>query len=75
MGGDDEFSPEKVKFANSLVVQWLGLHTSTAGWSGSIPGSGTKILQTSWPKKKKKKVKFDVPAGHPSGDPEANVFS
>ena len=28
----------------SLVVQWLGLHTSTAGDTGSIPGQGTKIL-------------------------------
>ena len=31
---------------NSMVVQWLGLHTSTAGDSGSIPGQGTKILET-----------------------------
>ena len=27
----------------SLVVQWLRLHTSTAGGTGSIPGLGTKI--------------------------------
>ena len=27
------------------MVQWLGLHTSTAGGSGLIPGQGTKILQ------------------------------
>ena len=37
----------KKKFlGNSTVVQWLGLHTSTAGDSGSIPGQGTKILET-----------------------------
>ena len=29
----------------SLVVQWLGPHSSTAGGPGSIPGQGTKILQ------------------------------
>ena len=28
---------------NSLTVQWLGLHTSTAGNPGLIPGQGTKI--------------------------------
>ena len=33
---------------NSLVVQWLGLHTSTAGGMGSIPS-----WKTSWKKKKK----------------------
>ena len=31
---------------NSLVVQWLGLHTSTAGGTGSIPGQRTKIPET-----------------------------
>ena len=31
------------------MVQWLGLHASTAGGSGSIPGLGTKILQDAWP--------------------------
>ena len=30
---------------NSLAVQWLGLHASTAGYTGSIPGPGTKIPQ------------------------------
>ena len=28
---------------NSLVVQWLGLHASTTGGSGLIPGQRTKI--------------------------------
>ena len=28
---------------NSLGVQWLGLHASTAGGMGSIPGQGTKV--------------------------------
>ena len=28
---------------SSLVVQGLGLHDSTAGGSGLIPGQGTKI--------------------------------
>ena len=41
------------------MVQWLGLGTSTAVGTGSIPGRGTKILHATWqgppPKKKKKK--------------------
>ena len=42
----------------SLAVQWLGLHASTAGGTGSIPGQGTKIphaLQHGQIKEKKKK--------------------
>ena len=39
---------------NSLVVQLLGLHTSTAGGTGSIPGQGSKILHTSQLGKKTK---------------------
>ena len=27
----------------SLAVQWLGLHASTAGGTGSFPGQGAKI--------------------------------
>ena len=30
------------------MVQWLGLHTSTAEGMGSVPGRGTKISQTAW---------------------------
>ena len=33
---------------NPFVVQWLGLHISTAGGISSIPGQGTKILQAMW---------------------------
>ena len=39
---------------NSLAVQWLRLHTSTTGDTGSIPGWGIKTLHAMWPKKKKK---------------------
>ena len=35
------------------MVQWVGLHTSTAGGTGSIPGQGTKIPHASQTKKKK----------------------
>ena len=31
----------------SLAVQWLRLHTATAGGTGLIPGQGTKILHAS----------------------------
>ena len=33
---------------NSLVVQWLGLHASTAGVMGSVSGWGAKISHTAW---------------------------
>ena len=39
---------------NSLAVQWLGRHTSTAGRTGLIPGQGAKFPQAMGPKKKKK---------------------
>ena len=32
----------------SLAVQWLGLHASKAGDTGSIPGWETKIPQAMW---------------------------
>ena len=46
---------------NSLVAQWLELGTFTAEGEGSIPGQGTKILQTKGvqPKKKKKEDTTD----------------
>ena len=40
---------------NSLLVQWLGLHASTAGSPGLISGWGTKILQAANLDQKKKK--------------------
>ena len=42
---------------NSLVVQCLELWPSTAEGMGSIPGQGTKILDASQ-KRKKKKIKL-----------------
>ena len=38
----------------SLAVQWLSLHTSTAGSVGSLPGQGNKILHAMQHGKKKK---------------------
>ena len=32
----------------SLAVQWLRLHASNAGGTGSIPGQGTKIPHAAW---------------------------
>ena len=43
---------------NSLVVQRLGLHASTAGGPGSIPGWGTKILQAAQHGQKKNPKKL-----------------
>ena len=47
---------------SSLAVQCLGLHASTAGGPGSIPGLGTKILQAArgTPPSKKKKKKTSI---------------
>ena len=36
------------KGQTSLMVQWLGLHASTTGDEGSVPGLGTKILHAVW---------------------------
>ena len=30
------------------MVQWLGLHGSNVGGTGSIPGQGTKMLHATW---------------------------
>ena len=38
---------------DSMVIQWLEIHTSTAGGRCSIPGWGTKILHMMWPKTNK----------------------
>ena len=38
-----------------LAVQWLVLHASPAGGTGSIPGGGTKIPHAGWCGQKKKK--------------------
>ena len=40
------------------AVQWLRLHASTAGGTGSIPGWGTKIPQAVQCRQKKKKSQF-----------------
>ena len=52
------FQIKKKSVGNSLAVQWLGLHTFTAGGLGSIPGQETirSCKPHSVAKKKKKKV-------------------
>ena len=45
---------------NSLAVQWLGLHASSAGGMGLIPGWGTKISHAVWCSQKKKKKKKEA---------------
>jgi len=37
------------------MVQWVGLHASTAGGMGVIPGQGTKILYALQQSQKKNK--------------------
>ena len=45
----------------SLVVQWLGLHASTTGDGGSIPGLGTKMLHAMWGgQNNNKKIKLSL---------------
>ena len=44
---------------DSLVVQWLGLHASTAGGTGSIPCRGAKIPHAArYGQKIKNKIKY-----------------
>ena len=47
----------------SLAAQWLGLHTSTAGGTGSIPTWGTKIPQAAQPKQKTNKQNLKCQQG------------
>ena len=52
---------KKMLGGNSLVVQWLGLHTLTAEGPGLTPSQGTKIPQAvQCGQKKKKKVRNKV---------------
>ena len=46
------------KNGSSLAIQWLGLHTPTAGGTGSIPSQGTKMLHATWCGQKTKNKKF-----------------
>ena len=43
----------------SMEVQQLGLWASTPEHMGPIPGQGTKILETGWLGKKKKKKRIE----------------
>ena len=47
-------------YGNSLAVQWLRLHTSTAGGMGSISGWETKILHNMQHSQKKKKGHISI---------------
>ena len=47
----------------SLAVQWLRLHTSSAGGMGSIPGRGTKIPHAVQGGQKKKKTQESLYQG------------
>ena len=56
LGGIKELlKKKKCPTENFLAVQWLGLHASSAGGIGSIPGRGSKILHAAWFGQKKKK--------------------
>ena len=56
-----------MKDKTSLAVQWLRLHTSTAGSTGLILGQGTKILHAAWHGQKKKKWKTKISSRKLSG--------
>ena len=47
----------------SLVIQWLGLHTSNAGGTGLIPGQGTQNQQAVWCRGKGKRGPVRKPKG------------
>ena len=44
----------------SVVVQWLELHASTPGGTGSILGQGNKIPCATWHGQKKKKNRQEL---------------
>ena len=44
---------QNFQLGNTLVVQWLRNHASTAGGMGSVPGPGTKIPHATQPGQKK----------------------
>ena len=52
---------EKLGVGNLPVVQWLGLHASTAGATGSLPGQGTGVSCATWHGQKEKKAR-SIPA-------------
>ena len=55
---------ESLGLRTSLVVQWLRLHTSTAGCTGSIPGRGSKIPHTARCDQKKEKKRESLGLGY-----------
>ena len=56
---------------NSLAVQRLGLHASTAGGTGSIPGRGAKIPHAVWHSPEHQH--WDFPGGAGVKNPPANA--
>ena len=52
--GADSLGFRNADRGTSLVIQWLRLHTSTAGGTGSIPVQGTKIPHAVWRSQKKR---------------------
>ena len=51
------------RLGNSLSVQWLGLHASTAKGASLVPGWGTKILNATGPKKEERKKERKIMFG------------
>ena len=49
------FYQVKAKFWTSLAFQWLGLYTSAAEGTGSIPGQGTQVPPATQLRQNKKK--------------------
>ena len=52
---------ESLGLGTSLAVQWLGIHSSTARGTGSIPGRGSDpTCHALQPKKKKKSLGLEM---------------
>ena len=60
-----ELKEDNTKDWASLVVQWLRLHTSIAGGTGTNPGQGTKIPHASWYGQKNPKTKSNIIIAYP----------
>ena len=50
------------------MVYWLRLSVSLAGYTGSIPGWGARILRAEWPSQNNKQTRKATPNHNPMGD-------
>ena len=55
---DNYLCKYKTFSGTSSMVQWLRLHASTSGGTGSIPGQGSSTCCVVWPKRTKQNIDY-----------------